>query len=330
VPVTDIDPHSHESSAAALARLVSLVDAQARIVRDHEASARSRDIFERASAAGRLGVWECDLSTETLSWSCGTYDIFGIPRLLPLVRKQALVCYPAQSLKTLEAARAPAIERRQGFSLDAEIVTPQGKRRWIRISAAVECAGDRAIRLFGVKQDVTEERAQSERLHYLAAIDALTDLANESQFQTRLAAACEADVIRPGFLLLVDLDDFGQVNDAHGHVAGDLCLKNAAERLAEACGGTSFVARLGRDEFAVLLYPEGSVTRVNMMAARIVRSMGQPFDCDGHSFKIGASIGIAAIDGRSAYEVSQRAEAALRAAKTAGRNTYRWFVADRT
>lgn len=331
LPVADIDPYSHESSTAALARLVSLVDTQARAIRDREASSLSRDMYERALAAGRLGVWQCDLSTETLSWSSGTYDIFDMPRMSPLVRKQALVCYPAHSLKTLEAIRTPAIKRRQGFSLDAEIVTPKGKRRWIRITAGVECAGDRAIGLFGIKQDVTEERLQSERRHYLAAVDELTNLANDTQFQARLAEACEVNVGSPGgFLLLINLDCFKQVNDTHGHAVGDLCLKEAALRLAEACGGAAVVARLGGDDFVVLLHPESSITHVNVTAARVVRTMGRPFDCGGHMFKIGASIGITAIDGSSPHEASQRANAALATAKAGGRSTYRWFAAGAT
>jgi len=326
-PIADIDPYSHESSAAALARLVSLVEAQARTVGDHEAAARSRDIFERASAAGRLGVWECDLSTETLSWSSGTYDIFDMPRTFPLVRKQALICYPARSLKTLEAIRTPAIKRRQGFNLDAEIVTPKGKRRWIRIAAGVECAGDRAIRLFGVKQDVTEERAQSERRRYLAAVDELTGLANQDHFQARLAETCTTNgERRDGFLLLIDLDEFNQVNDALGLAAGDMCLREAARRIAEVCGDASLVARLSGDVFGVLLYPERSVTRVNVMAAGIVQAMRHPIECRDQVFKLGASIGIAAIDGCSPHEASRRADAALCAAKAGGRSTYRWFV----
>lgn len=329
--VTDIDPYSHESSAAALARLVSLVDTQTRVIRNYEASSLSRHMYERALAAGRLGVWQCDLSTETLSWSSGTYDIFDMPRMSPLVRKQALLCYPTHSLKALEAIRTPAIKHRQSFSLDAEIVTPKGKRRWIRIAAGVECAGDRAIGLFGIKQDVTEERLQSERRHYFAAVDELTNLANGNQFQARLAEACEAHAGGiGGFLLLINLDRFKEVNDTLGHAVGDLCLKEAARRLAEACGDAPVVARLGGDDFAVLLHPESSITHVNVTAARVVCTMGRPFDCSGHMFKIGASVGITAIDGFSPDEASQRANAALATAKAGGRSTYRWCAAGAT
>src|SRR5689334_13121809 len=90
-PAADIDASSHDATAAVVARLTALVETQAQVIRDYEARARAHEIFERASAAARLGVWECDLTTERLQWSCGTYDMFGIARDTPLVRKQSLI-----------------------------------------------------------------------------------------------------------------------------------------------------------------------------------------------------------------------------------------------
>src|SRR5690349_13593961 len=84
-PLAGIDPYSHEPTAAVVERLTALVEAQAKVIRDYEARARAHAIFERASAAARLGIWECDLTTERLQWSGGTYDMFGIARDTPLV-----------------------------------------------------------------------------------------------------------------------------------------------------------------------------------------------------------------------------------------------------
>src|SRR3569623_1704374 len=161
--VSGVDPHSHEATAAAVARLTAVVEAQGRLIRQHvQAVARSREIFERASAAARLGLWECDLTTETLQSSGGTYDMFNKARDRPLIRRQALIRYPAESLKRLDRIRNRALAERTGFNLDTDILTPNGERRWIRITATVECNGERPVRLFGLKQDITEERARSE------------------------------------------------------------------------------------------------------------------------------------------------------------------------
>ncbi len=325
--VAEIDPFSHESTTAAVQRLTALVEAQARVIRDYEAAlTRSKEIFERASAAARLGMWECDLTTETLQWSDGTYDMFDIPRDMPLVRNQTLTCYPAESLEKLEAIRSRAIAQRKDFNLDAEIVTPKGKHRWIRITAVVDCAGHHPIRLFGFKQDITEEKAKWDRLRYLAEFDELTGLANRRRFEGKLWDFCEAPAAArtDGALLLIDLDGFKDVNDSLGHAAGDACLQQAARRLTEACLDAIVVARIGGDEFAVLFGP-GGAQRIATVAAQIVQAMNRPVTHNGRQFKIGASVGIAWACGCTPMELFQRADAALYAAKSHGRNTFRWF-----
>ncbi|HEX5509670.1 MAG TPA: sensor domain-containing diguanylate cyclase [Pseudolabrys sp.] len=324
---TEVDPFSHESTAAAVARLTALVETQQRVIRDYEAAlTRSKEMFERASAAARLGMWECDLTTETLQWSGGTYDMFDIPRDVPLLRNQTLTCYPPESLRALETIRSRAIAQRRDFNLDAEIVTPKGKHRWIRITAVVDCVGDRPIRLFGFKQDITEEKAKWERLRYLAEFDELTGLANRRRFEGKLWDFCEAPAAAPtdGALLLIDLDGFKAVNDSLGHAAGDACLQQAARRLTEVSLDAIVVARIGGDEFAILFGP-GGAQRIATVATQIVQAMNRPVTYRDRKFNIGASVGIAWACGCSPTELFQRADAALYAAKSSGRNTFRWF-----
>lgn len=325
--VATIDPHSHESTAAVVARLTALIEAQARVIRDYEARARAHEIFERTSAAARLGIWECDLTTERLQWSGGTYDMFGIARDTPLVRKQSLIRYPEHSLKQLEAVRSKALAEGKDFSLESEIVTPGGEHRWIRITAAVECGGKRALRLFGLKQDITQEKAERDRLRYLAEFDGLTGLANRPAFEAALAAFCRhIHKSNGGALLLVDLDGFKDVNDTLGHAAGDECLKEAARRLAQVCGHAILTARVGGDEFAILFgQPGPDVPSVPGVAARIIRAMSRPVDCAGRSFRIGASVGIAYAAACPPHELVRRADMALYAAKAGGRNVFRIF-----
>lgn len=327
--VTQVDPYSHDSTAAAVARLAALVEAQARAIRNYQtAMARSHEVFEHAAAADRLGLWECDLTTEVLQWSPGTYDMFGIARDAPLKRGQALIRYPAHALKKLETIRSRAIAERSGFNLDTEIVTPDGGCRWIRITATVECNGAQPTRLFGLKQDITEAKKRWERTRYLAAFDELTGLANRSHFNARLAEACgdETGHNAAGALLLVDLDGFKEVNDTLGHTAGDVCLKEVARRLSAACATAVVVARIGGDEFAILLDPlEGR--GATLLAKQIIAAIRQPIRYAGHRFHIGASIGLAAIRGCQPGEALRWADTALYAAKAAGRNTARWFDA---
>lgn len=106
-------------------------------------------------AAQRIGLWECDLGDNALSWTAGVYDLFGLPRDAALERDEIAALYAEPSRAAMERLRAHAIKHRRGFTLDAEIVPVTGPRRWMRLIAAPVCVGRRAVRLHGIKQDVS-------------------------------------------------------------------------------------------------------------------------------------------------------------------------------
>ncbi|GJD56672.1 sensor domain-containing diguanylate cyclase [Methylobacterium dankookense] len=297
-------------------------------------NARSRDrphgpAAEAVAAAG-FGVFECRLADESLTWTDAVYDLFGLPRGTALRRGRALDHYPPDSLAMLERVRAAALAARRGFDLDAEIVTAQGQHRWIRISASVACADGVPVRLFGLKRDVTAERQELERLRMLAERDALTGLANRAVFEARLAALGGRG---GGALLLVDLDRFKPVNDGHGHAVGDACLAEMAARIRRVCAETcaearapmGLVARIGGDEFAVLLEGLPDPALPERLAARIVAALAEPVRHAGLTLQLGASVGIARQAGCEPAELFARADGALYAAKAAARNTFRSF-----
>ncbi|OBQ73412.1 diguanylate cyclase domain-containing protein [Mesorhizobium erdmanii] len=311
---------------ATISKLKAELAAQAALIARQEVSlAHSRKIFDRASAAARIGVWECSLPGEELHWTDVVYDLFDLPRGVALDRSEIVKCYPQESRMALDSLRGRAIAERSGFTLDAEITTFAGHSRWIRITASVECEADVPVRIFGMKQDITEEKILSDRMRYMAEFDAMTGLANRARFQARLA---QADASRPlGALLLIDLDGFKAVNDTFGHVVGDECLKAAAERLADGCGEADLVARVGGDEFAVLLGPHLDRGAVSGVAREIIERMGKPVAVRGQSLRLGASVGIAFAGPGSPCDLFAQADTALYAAKAAGRNTFRIFKA---
>jgi len=113
------------------------------------------DVVEPAEVGGlglhHAGCWECDLADNSLIWSGGVYDIFGIPRGAQVTRDEAVVLYSEESRAAMVRLRAYAIKHRRGFTLDAEIRPVVGERRWIRLIAAPICNGDRVVRLHGLK-----------------------------------------------------------------------------------------------------------------------------------------------------------------------------------
>jgi diguanylate cyclase (GGDEF)-like protein len=318
-----------QRDSVTIEQLLAEVEAQASLIREQAtALAHSRKIFERASAAAKIGVWECDLPAENLHWTDVVYDIFDLPRGSTLDRKQILTFYSEDSLKELHRRRSRAIEERGSFNLDAEIITAKGRRRWMRITATVECENGVPVRIFGMKQDITEEKLLWERMRYLAEFDAMTGLANRSQFQARLADLDRRPSDRNpiGALALIDLDGFKQVNDTYGHSFGDECLKEAARRLAEVCRDAELVARIGGDEFAILLGPHLDRGAIGDLAEEIVHAMGRPVEIGGRSLRFGASLGVACVNClTSSEELFIEADTALYAAKAAGRNTFQIF-----
>ncbi len=185
--------------------------------------------------------------------------------------------------------------------------------------------GDGFVHTF---DDVTELRAADARMARMASHDALTDLPNRVLLQQRLELALMGRPHDRGCALMyVDLDRFKAVNDTLGHPAGDLLLVQVTHRLRRVVRGSDVVARLGGDEFAILLEGLPEVFRLGDLAQRIVHTLEQPFDLEGHTANIGASIGIALApqDGTDPVVLTKRADQALYEAKAAGRGRYRFF-----
>ncbi|WP_238232227.1 MULTISPECIES: diguanylate cyclase domain-containing protein [Methylobacterium] len=315
-------------------RLRDRLEKQALTIRAQaEEMAQGRGTFERAAAGARVGIWECALHDDGLTWTDQVFDLFEIPRGARLARHTTLDCYTQASREVLERTRSAAIAGRRGFRLDTEIVTLKGRRRWIRLTAATDCRDGVPVRLFGMKQDITEQTLLLERTRYLAEFDVMTGLANRASFEARLAdlGADRRDRAPVAALLLVDLDGFKRINDGFGHALGDACLQEAARRLGTVCTGADLVARIGGDEFAVLLGRGAGDSATEVLADAIVAALSQPMQCGAHAFRIGASVGIAPVVGPcTPSDLFTQADTALYAAKAAGRGTFRIFDAGMT
>lgn len=102
-----------------------------------------------------IGLWECNLSDNALSWTDGVFDLFGLPRGAVPARDEVAALYAEPSRAAMERLRAHAIKHRRGFTLDAEIVPVTGPAKWMRLIAAPVCVGRQVVRLHGIKQDVS-------------------------------------------------------------------------------------------------------------------------------------------------------------------------------
>ncbi|WP_409644823.1 sensor histidine kinase [Sphingorhabdus sp.] len=124
-------------------------------------------MYDRISGLAKIGVWEFDLLTETLTWTDTVYDLFEIPRGTLLKRSDTLKFYDERSRREMEQQRAEAIRSGSGFAMDILIRTATGADRYIRLTADIEQENGKSVRIFGTKQDVTAERAAQQKVQFL-------------------------------------------------------------------------------------------------------------------------------------------------------------------
>ncbi len=231
---------------------------------------------------------------------------------------------------------------------DEEVLTDLfGEVHYIATKRSLHRDGGGNVFLVGVIRDITlrktreealerakqelsasnEELRQSQtRLHYLANHDALTGLPNRALFHEKLQEAIHwADQSdRVIALLFIDLDGFKQVNDTLGHSVGDQLLKSVARRLVSCLRASDTVARLGGDEFTVILPGSLRLAAVERVATKVIHTLAQPFNFNGHSVEISGSVGISLYPDpcHSLEDLIDTADAAMYDAKTSGKNRY--------
>jgi diguanylate cyclase len=175
-----------------------------------------------------------------------------------------------------------------------------------------------ASRLYGVLWNSIRASSLEKQLKHLAHFDALTGLLNRNLLMNRLELAlkrCDRYKQRCA-LLYLDLNNFKAVNDTYGHAAGDLLLQAVAERIRTSCRSTDSPARIGGDEFVVLLEQVDSTTGLKV-ADKLLKAIDAPFEIEGHQLSVGASLGLAIYPdtARTAEELIKQADQALNRAK---------------
>ncbi len=206
---------------------------------------------------------------------------------------------------------------------------------WVGITAVLDDEGDLASYVCFFS-DISERKASEQRIHRLAYYDALTHLPNRTLFQDRLYTALQQAERQKSWVVLMflDLDRFKPINDSLGHAAGDRMLKDMATRLLACVDDDDTVARMGGDEFTLLLQPrvsrEIALNRAISVAEQILASLVKPFVLENREFFVTASIGIALSpqDGNELSQLMKNADTAMYHAKERGKNNFQFYQAD--
>ncbi|WP_181183704.1 MULTISPECIES: EAL domain-containing protein [unclassified Mesorhizobium] len=303
--------------------------------------------LELALDASSIGVWEHDLTTDQLIWDERVNEIYGKvadggPRGY---HDWAGTIHPDDIEKARDDFNAAAATKGP-YSSQYRLLLPDGSIRHVRARAKfLQDIGD-TPKMIGAEWDVTSdvllnenlmrERLLSEsknaelqaakaRIEHVALHDSLTSLPNRRYLDEMLAASGASD--NRMALLHLDLDRFKHINDTLGHAAGDAMLIHASNAIKAKVGASDFVARIGGDEFVVVVHGR-SDDELARLADQIIEEMRQPVDYQGHQCRFGVSIGIAANSDADAKQLLINADLALYRAKSRGRNRYEFFNED--
>ena len=232
--------------------------------------------------------------------------------------------------------RLVQILRQEGAcrNLEAQFLKKNGETLWGLMSASLlELEGEPCI--LCITKDISDTKLAEDRIRHLAFHDALTELPNRRLVLERLRQSVNAGKRsgRQRALLFVDLDNFKTLNDTLGYHAGDYLLKEVARRLTDCIGPIDTAARVGGDEFVVILedlsqIPEEAASDAKAAAQKILASIDQPFVLPDRECHCSSSIGITIFRDADSEtsQILQQADIAMHQAKAAGRDAIRFFA----
>ena len=288
----------------------------------------NRDLSE-AQQLARIGSWEWVPSTDHVWWSDELYRIFGFDPQVdnPSLQVFVDILHPddrESMLQLMESIRSGATNN---TAVDVRIIRADGETRVLRCLGEAEDGG--IGRLMGTCQDITEQKQLEAEVEFNALYDRLTGLSNRAVFMDRARLALKgrrsAGLVSA---LFVDLDDFKSVNDSLGAGAGDELLQEVAGRLEGVLRPGDTIARLGSDEFVILL-ESADVRIASQVATRLQEVLLPPVVVAGQHVVARASIGIAVSDGNTTPEsLLQDADIAMHEVKATGKNGVRVCNAD--
>jgi diguanylate cyclase (GGDEF)-like protein/PAS domain S-box-containing protein len=203
--------------------------------------------------------------------------------------------------------------------------------QWLTITAIKESTGQ--IRGYaGIFTDITEHKFFEERIAHQSGHDSLTGLQNRSLFHEQLTSVLDQaqHMNTWAALVFLDLDRFKSINDSLGHSVGDQILQAVSERLQSAVREGDTVARMGGDEFSILLSPIKNVEDAALKVRNIVQSFEQPLVVGNQEFFLTTSMGISLypLDGNDPETLLKNADTAMYSAKEKGGNTYQFYTSD--
>ena len=325
--------------------IVERIEVEETLLQKEEDLRISKETLSIAAELAHLGPWKYDPETNLFEFGDEFYALFATSAaregrfMVPEVYAKTFVHPDDAWLVAAEVQKSITFSGRH-FSnyLEHRIIRRDGVVRTIAVRTnTFKDADGRIIKHYGANQDITERvlaenelRQQAATIRQMAYYDMLTGLPNRAHLSEWLSNKMERSRLGdyPGAVLFIDLDDLKMVNDTFGHSCGDEIIIAAGSRIVAEVGEEGFVARIGGDEFIVILPGITDRHQIDSIVHRIIRSLAQRHDVGGTHFHMTASIGIAVypVDGVTAEEIIKNADNAMYAAKKDGKNCWRFYT----
>jgi diguanylate cyclase (GGDEF)-like protein/PAS domain S-box-containing protein len=298
--------------------------------RAEEALRQSEDVFRSlVENATDYAIYMLDAQGRVMSWNQGAQKVKGYSGD-EILGRHFSVFFTKDDVDQGTPERHLKLAAEHGsWEHEGWRVRKDGSRFWA--STVLTALRDESGRLRGfskVSRDTTEAKAMEDQLKRQALADPLTNLANRALFRDRVEHAFGRRERRDERLavLFLDLDGFKKVNDTLGHDAGDQLLVEVAARLQDCVRPSDTAARMGGDEFAVLLDDLKRPSDAARVAERILEALSAPYDLAGTEVRVGASVGLVANpSGQSGDEAVRNADLAMYSAKQSGKGRYELF-----
>lgn len=302
-----------------------------------EASLReSEERYILAARGANDGLWDWNLDTDQIYFSPRWKSMLGYEEDMIEDHPHEWFdrIHPDELMEFQLAMSAHMKGTTNQFEIEYRIQHRDGYYRWMLCRGlAIRDEAGNAYRIAGSQTDITERKHAEAQLTHDALHDTLTGLPNRTLLLERLERAIDLSKRHDDYmfaLLFLDIDRFKNINDTLGHIVGDKILQALADRLLSCLRSSDTVARMGGDEFVILLENYDELTPVSQVVDRLQKSVSMPILANGHEVFVSSSIGIVLNDGtyERAGDILRDADIAMYTAKSEGGNHKVVFAAD--
>lgn len=271
--------------------LLTIIEDVTELRKTRQALEHANKRMAMAADAAQIGFWEWNAQTNELIWDDWMHKIYGLPKTKQQADYSAWAAtvHP-EDYPTVAAQFEEALIQKTEFHTEFRMLTPDDDIRYIKADGSAE-----GTKMFGINMDITARVIAEKEAERLSLTDSLTGLANRSALSQYL----EREIPRNArqntrlFCVYIDLDKFKPINDTYGHKAGDEVLIAIAKRLSDTVRQSDCAARIGGDEFVVMLTDIDNDNDAAHLSSRLQFEMTSPIYTSAGQLTVGASMGVA-------------------------------------